>query len=240
MIDSDGWLDWTIRHPGPSAKLYPERNQMLGWACHSAEGWLAGILATLDNPNRAASWCFTNALDGMVYQHYPIWASCWASGNKKANTQLIGVESEGMAGTPLNEAQVANMVLLVREWEMATGRIPQRTEPRTIWEHNEVALWITPNAGPTACPSHRYDPFFAILEDEMADPRIDELAKALTGMTDTAAQLARLQEWNVNGNSLLDGYTAEQQKLAAHEANHPGGGTEVILEHKHIPGGVEG
>lgn len=236
-ISNDGWVRWAVKRPGPANKQYSQRNAMLGFACHSVEGWLAGAFGELDNPQRQASWCFTNARDGTLYQHYPIWASTWCSGNLKANTELIGVESEGLAGTPLNEAQVANMLQLMREWEALTGRVAKRSQPgRTVWEHNEVAQWATPNAGPTACPSHRYDPFFEALEvDDMPDPRVDKLIAALGGEQ-------AIDAWNANGNSLIAGYTLEQRKLAEHLGNHPNvdvsTSTTVVPEHTHQPGQV--
>jgi len=46
-------------------------------------------------------------------------------------------------------------------------------------EHREVATLVTPNAGPTACPSGRYAPLWAALEeDDMAD-KVSELNAAV-------------------------------------------------------------
>lgn len=50
------------------------------------------------------------------------------------------------------------------------------------------------------------------MEEEMTDPRVDEILKALGGE-------ARLAIWNANGNDLLLGYELEQQKLAAVRAD---------------------
>lgn len=170
-VGSDGWLDWTDHdYPGPPNKVYPHANTGLGIVCHSMEGWWAGSVRELLKPERQASWMFSNCQDGRMFQHYPVTASCWASGNRLANTTLWSVESEGMAGTPLNAAQVANMLRLTRDWEAHTGRKATRElAGKSLHEHCEVALWEMPNAGPTACPSHRYDGFFTALgqEDEM-------------------------------------------------------------------------
>lgn len=167
-----GWLTWAGREPGPPNKVYQETNRHEGIVCHSMEGWWAGSYVELMRPERQASWMFSNLRDGRFVQHYPITASPWTSGNREANTRYWSVESEGLAGTPLNEMQVANMLRLVKEWELFTGRKAQRTEPgRTIWNHHEVAQKWSPNAGATACPSGRYDGFYAQLE---AGPVIEE------------------------------------------------------------------
>lgn len=175
---TNGFVDWAVKRPGPVNKLYGETSSMSGLVCHSMEGWLAGSLGELDKPDRQASWHFSNALDGTLYQHYPLQASVWASGNYKANTSLIAVESEGVAGTPLNAAQVATMLNLAQEIEAYRGY--KLVRQVTLWEHNEVALWAEPNAGPTSCPSHRYDPFFAALlaePQQEADMTPDEITK---------------------------------------------------------------
>lgn len=221
MIDARGWLDWTQVWPGVKDKVYSQPNSGEGIVCHSIEGSVAGamsrFLATTKaadgsyTPNAQASVMFVNPLAGPLIQMYPVTASTWTSGNSKANTSLWAVESEGQAGTPLNDNQVANMLRLAGEWEARTGKNLERN--KTLWEHNEVWNWGFPNAGPTACPSHRYDPVYAALaartheEDDMADPRVDKIIAALGGE-------AAIDAWNANGNSLLLGYGLEQQDQA--------------------------
>lgn len=198
------WIDWAVRQPGPPEKVYPEQNARIGIVCH-----------------------FSISLNGTLYQHYPTSASCWASGNKTANTRFIAVESEGIAGTPLNEAQIATWVRLVNE----LGFSKRGTD---IFEHHEVATAWVPNGGGTACPSRRYDPAYLELESEMADPRIDAILAALTGFKGDEAMKV-LDKWNINGNSLLAGYTIEQQKLEEHLSNHV---TGTLADHTHSIGGA--
>jgi hypothetical protein len=178
MSVTSGWLDWAIRFPGIADKVYAEPNAGLGIVCHSIEGidridHVPDRFLSLErdpaDPSRysasaAASVMFINPLEGPLIQMYPVTASTWTSGNRRANTSLWAVESEGFAGTPLNSNQVANMLRLCADFEAHTGRVPSR-EPsvRTIWQHNEVWDWSVPNAGPTACPSGRYQPFFDAL-----------------------------------------------------------------------------
>lgn len=185
-IGIDGFLDWAERKDGIANKVYSQPNKGDGIACHSQEGYRNSIesrfFATDRNPDgsytsyAAASTMFYNPLTGPLVQYYPVTASTWTSGNWIANTTLWAVESEGLAGTPLNANQVANMVRLGHEWEARTGKRLVRRE--TLWQHNEVWNWATPNAGPTACPSNRYAPFFeawAAKEDEMTEDQIKAL-----------------------------------------------------------------
>lgn len=184
----DGWLDWAVREPGPADKVYSERNRGEGLVCHSMEGWgrggIDGRMMSQERdadgrytPKAQASWMFSLMADGRLLQHYPVWSSTWTSGNREANTRLWAVEAEGVAGTPLNAAQVVAMVGLAVEWERYTGRRARRNpEGRTVWEHREVWSWSSPNAGPTACPSGRYAPFYAALDEEDG-MKAEELAR---------------------------------------------------------------
>lgn len=189
MSIADGWLDWAERRAGVPDKVYSAPNLGLGIVCHSQEGYRDSIDARFlsrerdpADPSRysayaAASTMFYNPFEGPLVQYYPVTASTWTSGNAVANTMLWAVESEGMARRdgPLNANQVANLRHLIAEWEAHTGDFATRDlagpDGRTLWQHNEVWHWAEPNAGPTACPSHRYDPFFAQLEEEEMDLR---------------------------------------------------------------------
>ena len=221
MAISNGWLDWPERQSGPVDKVYTQGNSSEGIAHHSMEGFgYAGIEYRMNsnakNPDGTytdyaqASWMFSNMVDGTFIQHYPVAAAPWASGNATANTKLWSVESEGKAGTPLNEKQKANMLRLYSEFEAFTKKKATRSgTSKNLWEHNEVWNWATRNAGPTACPSNRYDAVYAAWEQQgeaVVDARVDKLIAALGG-------LAAIDAWNAGGNSLLAGYAKEQQKL---------------------------
>lgn len=224
-----GWVDWAIRQPGPPEKVYAEPNAGQGIVCHSMEGWISFSFYMLMSQEYKRSWHFSNSLSGTLYQHYPLLASCWASGSWVANTQYVAIESEGIAGTPLTAPQVDTAVRLFKELGFTKRGVD-------VFEHNEVATKWTPNAGPTACPSHRYDAVFAALEEQM-DPMLDAVVRALTGLPATDPNAASaLAAWNRNGNSLLAGYGLEQAKLANHLANHPNAGG--LPDHTHEPGGV--
>jgi hypothetical protein len=81
-------------------------------------------------PNAAASVMFANPKAGPLIQYYPVTASTWTSGNRKANTTLRGVESEGRVGEPLSGNQVQNMLRLAREFGAHTGRPATRDPAR--------------------------------------------------------------------------------------------------------------
>jgi hypothetical protein len=175
VINADGWFNWMERADGPPDKIYTQRNEARGIACHSMEGWLAGSFSRMLSTARladgsytayaAASWVVSLPRVGTPLQHYPIWAATWTSGNRLANTTLLGVEMEGVAGQPMTPSQLEHMLHLAHDLGRAKGWTPTRAPAiRTVWQHNEVWDWSFPSAGPTACPSNRYQPFFDALE----------------------------------------------------------------------------
>ena len=198
----DGWVDWATRRDGPPEKVYAQENAREGLVLHSMEGWLLGSLAELDNPKRSASWKYSLSLEGVLFQHYPRSASEWASGNAVANTLYEALELEGRYTMPINAAQIFTLLRLVAELGYSREQ---------LHEHREVWNMAEPNAGSTACPSERYAPFYAALEDDMADPRVDALIKAFGGQ-------AAIDAWNADGNSLLMGYAGEQREQDSLEA----------------------
>lgn len=231
-ITPDGWFDWSIREPGPPEKVYPQRNAMQGMALHSMEGSYAGSLSRLKGTDEA-SWCLSVKVDGVLVQHYPVTASCWASGNSKANTTLVSCELEGRAGTPANPAQVGTLMRVARELGSFAGWEPKRSEPgRTLHEHREVWDWATPNAGPTSCPSGRYAPFYEALawgQKPADDVTLAEIVSVLGGPD-------VIRDWIARGAVLLPGYAAEQQKLGQLRAdfdNRPEVTGGKVPPHKH-------
>ena len=225
MISSDGFVDWAISRPGPPNKTYKVVNALEGLVCHSMEGWLRGSLGELDNPNRSASWHFSNDLDGTLYQHYSLFQCTWASGNYEANTKFIAVESAGTYASPLNDAQVATMMRLAGDLASFGLTLLRGI---SLFEHNEVATLWSPNSGPTSCPSHRYDSFFVqLLEDEMTSEEREELRALVSIMGGREKILAN----QAGGMDFILGYTQEQEKLREHLANHPGAST--VGQHQH-------
>lgn len=197
MISLDGYLDFARRRPGPAFKVYDTVNMGEGIVHHSMEGWFGGSMAELDKPERQASWMFSIDLAGQLWQHYPITASCWASGNGLANTHWWSIELEGLYSMPINDAQLATLRRLHSEWSLWKGKPITRTGDlysKSMWEHREVDTLISPNAGDTSCPSERYARAWAELsqEDDMTKDEVKQLiadALAEFGNTDTDDRL---------------------------------------------------
>ncbi|MBM3940463.1 MAG: N-acetylmuramoyl-L-alanine amidase [SAR202 cluster bacterium] len=237
-----GWYDWATRIPGPAQKQYDTPNVAHGWALHSAEGTRSGILATLANPERQASWCGTLCRDGELLQHYSTYASCWASGNRRANTTLVGWELEGFASEPATGAQVATLLRMRDDW-VATGRpYLQRDNTRTLWEHSEVATWIEPNAGPTACPSGRYAPFYAALEEDEMTPDLEMALVAMLGADWRGrAQTLVLGTADNPGTLQSPAFGSLEQRQSALEGAEPAASLRRALDaHEATPHGCGG
>lgn len=171
MIDSQGWLDWAERRPGPPDKVYSQPNTAQGYVPHSMVGFYAGWLSRLDSQERtpdgrytayaAASVQGSILYGGQTIQHYPFTKSCWANGNRKANTTKIAMENEGghdPHDEPLTELQIEANVHVIQdlmEWKRWAPSRPKhsRDANATLLEHHEcVEIW---GGDPTACASNR-------------------------------------------------------------------------------------
>lgn len=152
MITPDGYLDWAIRMPGPWNKTNPGQNPAKGIFCHSAEGYADNLLNLA--VNGPLSWHCSNLMDGRLVQHYPFTARCWHAG-AGPNQSYIGMEHEGVhtVETSLNDAQVANAIMVIDELSKWKGWVPSRGGvEQTLWEHIEAPLI---GGLPSQCPSGR-------------------------------------------------------------------------------------
>lgn len=141
---TDGWLEGVQRVYPPAWKVNGWTNLGSGITCHSAEGYEHGLLSQL----AVYSWTFTALKDGRRWQHYPITAQCWHSGNAYGNNNLVSIEFEGVAGQALTEAQIESAVYFIREVSTHRGWIPVRNPTfHNLYEHNELSG--------TSCPSGR-------------------------------------------------------------------------------------
>jgi len=137
--------------------------------------------------NAAASVHGSVLLDGMVIQHYPFTASCWASGSRYPNTHFVAFENESQytagrpdEGLPLTDAQVAANTRIIYDLCRWRGWTPKRPVSAsdvaaTLYEHRECLRW---GSAPTACPSGRipWDRLIAdIREAEMSEQEKLEL-----------------------------------------------------------------
>ena len=191
MISANGWLDWALPKPGPPEKQYSQANAVAGFIPHSMVGSLNGWYSRLMDlsklpdgsftPNAAASVHGSVLLDGTVIQHYPLTASCWASGSRAANTRFVAFEHESIytdgrpdETKPLTPQQVDADVRIIRELMVWKGWQPRRPKnasdlTATLYEHNEMTRF---GALATSCPSGRV-PWAAILEKLQSQP-VDE------------------------------------------------------------------
>ena len=109
------WAAFAVRLDGPSDKHGyggDERALREGAVYHSMEGSLSSALRELAKPARRASWTFSNPKQGQLIQHYPVGWHAWAQGSRPANEKFVACENEGVAGEPLNENQIGNLVEL--------------------------------------------------------------------------------------------------------------------------------
>lgn len=139
-----------------------------------------------------------------VYSYAPFWKS------QMANTGLFSdlrfwLAAYGMGGFPIDPITTVGfggwVNLAAHQYTDRWGEIPPYSEanPRCGRAKRDANYWYE--------------------EEEMPDPRVDAIIAALTGLSGEAAN-ERLSKWNYDvmggptGNSLLDGYTEEQQKVA--------------------------
>lgn len=160
MITPDGWLDWSIRKPGPVGKYYDQTNSVDGYIPHSAVG---STLATIDIVMSSAKKSVAGVIsyDGSVIQFYPITRSCWASGSQKANTHFVAFENEGgflnNVSELLTPEQVEANIRIIKDigaWKSINWRRPVNVADveASLYEHNECTRF---GSAPTACPSGR-------------------------------------------------------------------------------------
>lgn len=199
-----GLLDWAERVPGPVHKVNAGTNPVFGIIAHSAEGYEAGLRSQiLGGP---VSWHLSNLKDGRLWQHYPLTSRCWHA--TAANNAYIGIESEGRAGESLTEAQIANLVRIIREVSAWKGWEPRRPTSdidmsATLYEHREVTRF---GGTATACPSGRipWDEILSRLQE-------DDVKENYDGELNSRRAREQLIFWLMN-NSLKSDFD-ENQKI---------------------------
>lgn len=161
MITADGWISWAIRDPGPDWKHYAIDNERRGAIAHSMEGIYINARSRLFGPDRA-SWTGSILYAGTLIEHYPVTYSVWASGSAEANIGFPAFETEGDAGEPFNDAQLATWARIIQDLSAWAGWTPRRPvhplvygDPATLIEHRECKVLF--DSSPTACPSERAD-----------------------------------------------------------------------------------
>ncbi len=223
-------VPWLYNNGG-QAPYFRGSNRPVAVVLHVMEGWANTARQWALSGHYGASWHYTVCLDGSVMQHLrhedggyhagiasppapePTW-TLWQGPRVNVNNYTIGIEHEGFRGNGFPPAQAAASKALC-QWLAAELDFPYDREH--FPPHADIDLVNRANDfAPPAMREAHYAYMFE--EDEMPDPRVDKLIAALTGLDGDLA-LQALDRWNVNGNSLLAGYSIEQEKLAAHAAD---------------------
>lgn len=175
------WYPAAVRRPGPARKVHGTRSASVVKHAiyHSAEGYWAALMATLDSRTVPFAWHLSNPVTGPIVQHFGLDAVVWHV--KDYNTPAIGVENEGKEGEPLSLSQTQNLVEF-SAWLVNEGWIDSLTRPSanlrvedaTLLEHNEVGRYIADPPYVTECPSDRI-PWDAIMEDAMLQKQVEGL-----------------------------------------------------------------
>lgn len=170
------WMPGALVVPGNPDKVgydalgFGVKGPKRGDVKHSAEGWAAYLKFLVQSSLAIKSWHFSVLTDGTKWQHYPINVHCWHAGDTdddhdvRANIELVGIEHEGLVGTPLTAEQTQATIEISRfcagvfERTAAYARFPvQPADGWTLVEHTEVSNTFT------ACPSGRI-PWEDVLE----------------------------------------------------------------------------
>lgn len=187
------WIPWAVKLPAtfdPAyvsgkfgyARKYRSLAEIRYVVNHSAEGGIA-YLKQGQRPGEPASWMFSNALDGTLYQHFPLECPTWTSGGPIPNVEGVGVEHAGdhIHNPKFTDAQADTDVRLYESLRDLCPNLGAPTHGDGIRIHREVA------PGTTSCPNDRdrYDKY-----DQLnAQPGGDDLTP------EQAAQLQALSDW---------------------------------------------
>lgn len=196
MTIVDGWFDRAVRDPGPRERQQRFNNTMQFITFHSMEGRRGGYNVMLDPKREGIAWHGTIGYNGVLYQHYPVFAGLY-HGGPNANPYSPGFELEGgiddehldLIDEPATPAQTETVLYIIREMEDYLGRSLTRANGG-IREHGELAQ--------TSCPSGRYNEVWKLLEEDMTKDEVLSLIKelqdsgALASTTDVLACMAQI------------------------------------------------
>ena len=232
VILADGFHDFAVRELLPANRIYPWRNTMRRIYHHSLEG-RRGSYTAYNDPNRfPTGWTGTVAYDGTAYQHAPVWAGL-AHGGPWANSNGPGWEAEGGLDDgdgdgidePLTPAQVATYQRIHADMAAFTGYTYIRdgtNQDFRLVEHREAAQ--------TACPSGRYAPLWAALNQEESLTPEDVAAISAGQFLELLAQAIGAKESTFSDTVMVDlirsrltGVSSTNRKIDDHIANHAAG-----------------
>lgn len=202
---------------------------------HVMQGYASTARAWANAGHYGASWHFTIAQNGTVLQHLdfkdggyhagiasppaptPTWA-LWRKNGQNVNTYTIGIEHEGFSGTPFTPEQAEASRDLCRWLSTEIGFPFDRDH---FPPHADIDL--INRSDDFNSPALRADHYaFLFEEDDMADPRVDELITAVFGSKD------RMDFLIANGNNPVEKRLDTLEQLSA-----PASG---LVPHTHEPG----
>lgn len=238
------WVPWKYLSPTGMATYYKGANVPNAVVLHIMQGYQATAERWALSGYYGASWHFSISRDGEVLQHLeltdggyhagipstapnPTW-ELWRGHGQNVNTYTIGIEHEGFSGTAFSPAQELASRSLCK-WLAEVLNIPY--ERKHFPAHAEIDLINRPNDfNPPALREQHYN--FMFNEDDMTP----EERRDFQNLVAIFGGSAKIAEAAKGGMDFLLGYAIEQQKLAAHIANHPGAAT--VPDHIHLPGKV--
>ena len=234
-------VPWLYSGPNGGPTYFKGQNRPEAVVLHVQQGYARTARQWALSGHYGASWHFTVAKDGSVMQHLdfrdggyhagipatapdPTWP-LWKGHGRNVNTYTIGVEHEGFSGEVFPAAQAAASRELCR-WLAAELGVPYDRE--RFPSHADIDLINRPN---DFHPPAMRDDFYRYLfeEDEMTPAQLAMLEACYAALC--AGDADSINRWNDNGNSLIAGFTIDQQKLLEHIDNHPV--SSALADHLH-------
>lgn len=222
------WAPWKLRGPSGPPNYFQGINQPEAAVLHIMAGYAHTAVEWAAAGHYGASWHYTVARSGDVWQHLehsdggyhagiqsppaprPTW-SLYKGPSRNINTYTIGIEHEGFPGVAMTDEQSFASRELCR-WLAETLGFPYDREH--FPPHADIDLINRPNDfnEPWLREAH-YE--FMFREDEMTPEEKEDLKNLVAVMGGSA----KLKENAARGNDFILGYSLEQEKLGKHMAD---------------------
>lgn len=171
----------------------------------------------------------------------PAWSS-WQSDERKLSVEV----AQSNLGQPIEVETIAECVRYAKAmaalYDFPLTRVFPTNDDTWVGMAGHEDTLQGKSSGKSDPGEAFWTPFLAALneEDEMTPEEKEmlyELTRAMTGFGETPDAMKVLKGWNYTKsgdfsyNSMIDGYTLEQQKLGKHLADHPG--SSKVGKHDH-------
>lgn len=195
---------------------------------HVMAGYATTAVQWAAEGHYGASWHYTVARDGTVYQHLehtdggyqagipasnpkPRW-SLWRGYNVNVNSYTLGIEHEGFPGSHMTAAQ-ADASRRLCKWIAEYEGFPYDREH--FPPHADIDLINRPSDFNEPALREQHYKFLFEEVDDMTDQEREDLKNLVAVMGGSA----KLKENAARGNDFILGYSLEQEKLAKHMAD---------------------